>query len=893
MNSPSRFDLEKALASWRRTLVYNRAFLYEDCDELERHLRDQVAALVKRGLTEVEAFRRALQEMGDYGAVEAEYRKVYWGKQRRRRELANEFSWRLSMLTNYFKIALRNFKKQKGYAFINVGGLAVGMACCLLIALYVQEELSYDRHHPAYERVYRIAFDVQTATGNRVFANGPATLAPALEQTYPQVEETARLWKRSNRLVVRDPERQFYEDNFFFADPSVFNLFALPLAQGDPETALAQPATVVVSARVAARYFGEEDPIGQTLTINDTDYAVTGVLEETRHNSHITFDFISSILPVEERNAFFQNWHLTMFHTYVMLEENTEAAAFDAELATLAERFVGDDLRESRQQYVYFLQPIAQIHLRSHLRGEIAPPGNALYIYIFSVVAVLILLIASLNYINLTTAQSATRAKEVGVRKVVGSHRGQLVQQFLGESMILAAVALGLALGLVLLALPWLNGFTGYRIGFGHLVQPTVLLGMGLLLVLVGGLAGFFPALVLSALKPIHVLKGRFRSSTRGALLRKVLVTGQFAISLILIVGSITAFQQLTFMKDSSLGFDEEQMLILPIRGVSIADTYTPFKTELLRDPAVRAATASSYVPGRGADNFTIELVGEDDPKNQSMYYYFVDFDFLSTYDLEIMAGRGLRRDLITDQENAFLINEAGLRAFGWQTAEDALGKRVRTGLGGMSGDIVGVYRDFNYRSLHTDVEPLTLTFVPPRFAFLSLKLGTADLPATLAHIERTWRQFIPQRPFEYFFLDEDFNRQYRADEKTALLMLIFAGLAIVIACLGLFGLAAFSAQAYTKEIGIRKVLGASVGSLVALLTRGFARLVLVAVVIGTPVAWLAAHRWLETFAYHIEISWWIFLMTGLTALGVALLTVSYQAVKAALADPVKSLRHE
>ena len=892
MNNPYRFDLEKALATWRRTLVYNRAFMAEDLDELERHLRDQVSALVKEGIAEKEAFRCALQEMGDYGAVEAEYRKVYWGKRRRRRELSHELLWRFSMLKNYLKIALRNARRHPGYSAINVGGLAIGMACCLLIALYVHEELSYDRHHPAYERVYRIANDIQTATGNRVFANGPATLAAALEQTYPQVEETVRLWKRSNRLVVRDPERQFYEDNFFFADPSVFNLFALPLAQGDPETALAQPATVVISARVVARYFGEEDPLGQMLTINGRDYEVTGVLDEPRHNSHITFDFISSILPVEERNAFFQNWHLTMFHTYVRLQENTDAAQFDAELATLAERYVADDLRAFRQQYVYFLQPIAQIHLHSQLRGEIAPPGNALYIYIFSVVAVLILLIASLNYINLTTAQSATRAKEVGVRKVVGSHRGQLVQQFLGESVILAVVALGLALGLVILAFPWVNTVTGYRMGVGDLLQPTVLAGMGLLLVLVGGLAGFFPALVLSALKPIHILKGRFRSSRRGALLRKVLVTGQFAISLILIVGSVTAFEQLTFMKDSSLGFDEEQMLILPIR-VSIADTYTQFKTELLRDPAIRAATASSYVPGRGADNFAIELVGEDDPKNQSMYYFFVDFDFLSTYGLEIMAGRGLQRDLITDQENAFLINEAGLSAFGWQTAEEALGKRVRTGLGGMSGDIVGVYRDFNYRSLHTDVEPLMLTFVPPRFSFLSLKLGTADLPATLAHIERTWRQFIPQRPFEYFFLDEDFNRQYRADEKTALLMLIFAGLAIIIACLGLFGLAAFSAQAYTKEIGIRKVLGASVGSIVVLLTRGFARLVLVAVVIGTPVAWFAVHRWLETFAHHIELSWWIFLMTGLMALGVALLTASYQAVKAALADPVKSLRYE
>ncbi len=887
------FDLEKAIASWRRTLVYNHAFLDEDLDELERHVRDQVTALTKEGLGEKKAFHQALEEMGDYGAVETEYRKVYWGKQRRLHRLSHELLWRLSMLKNYLKIALRNARRRPGYSAINVGGLAIGLACCLLIALYVREELSYDRHHNDYERVYRVAWEIQGDESSRVFSNGPATLASALKETYPQVEEAVRLWKRSNRLVMRDLERQFYEDNFYFADPSIFNLFALPLAQGDPETALARPATVVISARMAQRYFGEEAPMGQTLTIRNADYEVTGVLEEARYNSHITFDFISSILPIEAQNDFFQNWHLTMFHTYIKLQEHTDAAQFDAEIATLADRYVDEDLREFRQRYIYFLQPIAQIHLYSQLSGELEPPGNVLYIYIFSVVAILILLIASLNYINLTTAQSTTRAKEVGVRKVVGSRRGQLVMQFLGESMILAAMALALALGLVILALPSFNAFTGYRIGLGHLIQPDVVLGMSLLLVLVGGLAGLFPALVLSALHPLRVLKGRFLRSTHGALLRKMLVTGQFSISLILIVGSLTAFEQLTFMKDSSLGFDTEQVVVLPIRGSSIAGNYDQIKEALRRNPSIQAVTATSAVPGRNPDNFAIQLDQEENAKNQSMYHIFIDFDFLDTYGIDIVAGRAIQEDLTTDQENAFLMNEAGLQAFGWQTAEEAIGQRVVSGFGGRRGEIVGVYRDFNYRSLHMRVDPLMLTFAPDRFDNLSLKLSTTDLSATLALIEGVWQQFFPELPFEYAFVDEDFNRQYQADEKTALLMLVFASLAIIIACLGLLGLAAFSAQEHTKEIGIRKVLGASVGSLIVLLTKGFARVVLVAIVVGIPLAWFAMNRWLEGFAYRIDLSWEIFLLAGLMALGVALLTVSYQAIKAALANPVKSLRYE
>lgn len=886
------FDLKKALAAWRRSLEHSRTFTVDDLDELEQHLRDQIAGLAAEGVTEKEAFDRALRDMGDYGTAEREYRKVYWGKRRRQGEVLHELHWRMSMFRNYLKIALRNVRRHPGYTLINVIGLAVGMTCCVLIALYVKEELSYDRHHPDHNRLYRVALEIVKPTATRVFANGPATLAAVLKEDYPQVEEAVRLWALGGRLVTRGPERRFYENNFFFADPSVFNIFALPLSEGSAEAALAQPETVVISARIAAKYFDEENPIGQTLTINDTDYKVTGVIREDHHNSHITFDFISSILPVEQQNAWFQNWHTTMFHTYVKLQENTDVAWFDAELATLAENFVGDELDRFQSQYHYFLQPINQIHLQSDLSGEIEPPGNALYIYIFTVVAVLILFIASLNYINLATAQSATRAKEVSVRKVVGSGQRQLFWQFLTESMTVAVAALVLALALAIPSFSWFNAFTGYHIGVGELLQPDVMTGVVVLVLLTGGVAGLIPAFVLSSMHPLRVLSSRLRSG--GSLrLRKVLVTGQFAISLILIVGSITAFRQLEFMKHNNLGFDEEQMLVLPTRRAPVAENYELVKAEWLRDPAVFSATASSFVPGRGVDNYSIELLGEDDRMSQSMYYLFVDFDFISTFGIGIVAGRPLRRDIGTDHESAFLINEAGLGAFGWQTPEEALGKRVQTGFGGRQGEIVGVYRDFNYRSLHDEVEPLMLTVAPSRFGYVSLKVETQDLAATLGRVELIWQRLFPDRPFEYFFLDEDFDRQYRADEKTALLMIVFAGLAILIACLGLLGLAAFSARTYTKEIGIRKVLGASVASIVTLLTRDFARLVLVAVVVGIPIAWFILNRWLDNFAYRTNLPAWTFVAAGLAALGIALLTISYQAIKAALADPVKSLRYE
>ena len=800
--------------------------------------------------------------------------------------------WRTIMFKNYLKIALRNFQRHKGYSFINIAGFAIGMAVCLLILIYVRHELSYDTYHKDGDRVYRIAQDIRTPTANRVFAPISPMVAPTLKTDYPQVEQAARSLTTSSRLVRR-ADTFFYEDRFMYADPELFDVLTIPFIQGNPQEALKRPRTLVISERIALKYFGHDNPLGKTLEINNDTFEVTGVIVDPPENTHLKYGLIASMESIASWSEM-TNWYSTMFYTYLKLKPNVNVEEFSQQASSLANKYVEKQLKEWGNTYHYFLQPISSIHLHSHIRYEVEPSGNPQYVTIFSFVGLFILLIACLNFMNLSTARSANRAKEVGMRKVVGAKRFQLISQFLGESLFVALLSLCFAMIIAKFVIPFINNVTGIVLNFGQLLNPVILVSLIGGGILIGLAAGVYPALVLSAFRPIATLKGSLRSGSRGFAMRNVLVVVQFAISVVLIVGTLLMARQFNFMKNQHLGFEKEQKLILPLRGgISIQENYETVKDLFSKHPSISDATVSSTVPGRGVSNFAISLVGEEDPKNQSMFHMYFDPDFIPDYGIEMVAGRAFQKDMSTDVAGAFLINEVAVTAFGWSNPEEAITKRLKTGFGGRINPIIGVTKNFHYRGLQTQVEPLVMEFNPQLFRYITLSIDISDLKETLAFIESQWKSMFPNNPFESFFLDTDFDHQYRSDEQVGRIFGIFTVLGLLIACLGLLGLASFTAESRTKEIGIRKVLGASVTGIVFMLSKQFTKWVLLATVIAWPAAYYIMSRWLKNFAYRADINILIFVLSAFLVLAVALLTVSFQSIRAATANPAESLRYE
>jgi putative ABC transport system permease protein len=801
--------------------------------------------------------------------------------------------WRTVMLKNYLKIAWRNVHKHKGYSLMNITGLAVGMACCFMIFLYVHHELSYDRYHKDSDRIYRIAMDIRAETDNRLFASISPMVAPALIDNYPQVEIAARVMPWRGVLVKRD-NISFYEDRSMFADQELFDIFTIPFIVGNPQDALTRPMALVISQKMAHKYFGTENPLGKTLNINNQlDMEVTGVVADSPENTHLKYDLIVS-LKLIERQPFMTNWHMTTAYTYLKLKPAADVDAFSRQVSRLADPFVGESLASAGRVYHYFLQPVPSIHLNSHLRFEIEASGNPVYLYIFSVVGLFILLIACLNFINLTTAWSVTRAREVGIRKVVGANRRQLINQFLGESMLMTLTALFIAIGLLRLSLPTINHLAGSVISFSILLNQTLLLVLFGVAVFVGLASGIYPAFVISRFKPVATVKGASLKGRRHPLLRSVLVAVQFSISIFLVIGTLVVYKQLNFMQNKHLGFDKEQKLVLPLRGaLSINNNYETIKNEFLTQSSVTGVTFSSNVPGRGASNFNIRLLGEENDKSQDMFHWYFDDDFIAEYGIEIIAGRGFQKNMSTDVEGAFLINNAALKAFGWSTPEEAIGKRLETGNGGRVNPIIGVTADFHYRGLQQIVEPLIIEFLPGHFQYMTVSINTDNLDETLALVESQWKELFPANPYQSFFLDADFDSQYRSEKQAGQISGVFTFLGLFIACLGLLGLASFTAKQRTKEIGIRKVMGASVGRIAIMLGKEFVKWVLLSCIIACPIAYWAAEKWLHHFAYRMDLNAWIFILSCLAAVAISALTVSYQSVKAATANPVDSLRYE
>lgn len=787
------------------------------------------------------------------------------------------------MLKNYFTVALRTLRRQSGYTVINVVGLAVGLACCLLIALYVRHELSYDRYHVNADRIYRAGYVMDARVEVHQTARTPHPLAPVLVSEFPETKAAVRF--RRAEAVIRHDEESFRETAFYYADAAVFDVFSFSLIEGDPATALTAPFSLVLTEEAAHRYFGETSPIGRSLLVPDVGtFTITGVLQNLPSQSHFTFDLLASYATLEVmRPEALRQWDSAVTSTYVLLAEGIKAAALEAKFSLLVDRYLGPNAGNSR----FFLDPLTRLHLHSDLAGELGEGGDARSLYVFAGIALFILLIACINFMSLTTARSARRTREVGMRKVVGASRIQLIVQFLAESVLLAMVALGVALILVDLTLPAFNALTGKALAvewFSGWFVPVTLAGIVLV---VGLLAGSYPAFVLSAFRPTDVLQGQTAPGSAGARLRSVLVVVQFSIAIALVAGTLVMAEQLAFLHDKDLGFDKEQVVVISMQDEAVRGRYQVLKDELLAHPNVLAAAASYHTPGRGLGQYYVDVEGREDAL--ILPTYIVDEDYLETMGMEVVTGRGFSKTLPTDATEAFMINETAARRFGW---DEPLGKTIIWD-DAKQGTVIGVVKDFHVQSLYQPIEPLIIHFDPDYFRRLSVRIRPTDIPNTLAFLKAVYEQADPNHPFEYGFLDEDFAIHYQAEQRAARLVRYAALLAIFIACLGLFGLAALTTEQRTKEIGIRKVLGASVPGLVALLSKDFARLVLMSFVVAVPFMYFGLRAWLDDFAYHISLGMDVFLLAGMLAFGIALGTVSYQAIRTALTDPIESLRYE
>lgn len=794
------------------------------------------------------------------------------------------------MLKNHFKIALRNLWKHKVFSLINVTGLSIGITACLFIFMYVAFELSYDRFHTKADRIYRLVTDIKTPSET---INTDATswaFGPNIKPEFPEVEAFVRV-QRSGYLIRKD-NIKFQEDNAMLADSNFFKVFDFKLIKGDINTALIKPASIIFSETTAKKYFGDTDPMGKTVLISGDGVpaVVTGVMKDMPGNSQIHADLLISMTSLTQkfRPDIDNQWGNYGANTYLLLKPGTNPKTLQAKFVPFIEKRNGKEARESKMFATLLLEPLKDVYLHSTRGGQ--EVGSMSNVYIFSIIAVFILLIACINFINLTTARSVERAKEVGIRKVVGAAKGELAAQFIGESVVLCIIAFLITLALSSLLLPVFNQLAGKVVSTGVFSNPLNVLGLFLLSVIIGLLAGIYPALVLSSFRPVMVLKGRFSSGTKGNLLRKSLVVAQFSISIALIIGTIVVYDQMSFMQNQDLGFSKEQTLVLDTDNDPGQEA---FKQSIKDLPGVKAVTLSSSVPGGGYNGAYSEIENsKGDLQVANLSLYFVDFDYIKNYGLKIVAGRPFSRDFMnTDTAQAMIINEQAAKLFGYAKPEQAIGRRFKQW--GREGKIIGVMKDFHYRSLQEKIDPLTMRVEMKAFNKVSVKLSTANLQTNLAQIESKWKQYIPTKPYSYFFLDEFFDRQYRSEQRFGKLFFNFALLAIAISCLGLLGLASYSTYQRTREIGIRKVLGASTSGIVNMLSIDFLKLVLISFVIATPIAWYFMHKWLLDFAYRIQIQWWVFAAAGVLAMVVALTTISFQAIRAALTNPVKSLRNE
>ena len=802
------------------------------------------------------------------------------------------------MFINDLTVALRNLLRYKGYSAINVLGLAIGIACCVLIMLYVQDELSYDQHHEKNDRIYRLAESAVVAGRSIEAAVTPPPWAPVLAKDYPEIEQITRIKPPNSRWLIRYQQNRFYEKNFVFADSSVFDIFTIPLVQGNARSALAEPHTVVLSESMADKYFGDDNPIGKVITGDDLyKFTITGVMRDLPKNSHFHFDFLASYASLAPNNLYgepttMQNQGFSHdLYTYLLLKEGYAPEDLERKLPGFLEKHLGDQLDGTGIEARPFLQPLPDIHLHSNLEGEIEPNSDVRYVYIFSSLAVFILLIACVNFMNLSTARSARRAQEVGIRKVLGAHRNQLIKQFTGESILFSLIALVMALGLVHVLLPQFNLLSGKALEMDY--QSTWLVPVLVAIALVTGIvAGGYPAFILSSFRPVAVLTGALKAGATHSFLRKILITFQFIISIVMIVGTIVVLDQLEYMQNKNLGFEKEHVVVVRMPDDEVLKGYRAYKNAVLQYPEIVNVSTSTSVPGGQPSLNLVTPEGVQEDESPVYQVIWADFDFVETLDIKIASGRKFSTAFATDS-SACLINETAVRSLGWETP---IGKTIRfTGAPDTnpSHTVIGVMADFHNQSLRQRVEPLMVLFNAPS-VFMVIRIQGQNLSRGMEVLHDQWRQTYPNHPaMDYSFLDEDLEQLYQAERRLGSVFIIGAALSILIACLGLFGLSSYMAEQRTREIGIRKVLGATIPNVILLLSRDFTKLILLAFVIGAPVSYYAMGTWLEDFPYRIDLSAWVIMFSGLTALVIAWLTVGYQALKAATANPVNAVHGE
>ncbi len=806
------------------------------------------------------------------------------------------------MLKNYFKIGLRSLLRNKFFTAINIFGLTLGMTTCLLIMLYVQNEMSYDRFNKKADQIVRVVFrgSIQGEKMKEAMVMPP--VAQTFKSEYPEVLEATRLRNYGNPRVTYG-DKTFKENAFAYADSNFFEVFTLPFLKGNPKTALLEPNTIVISESVAKKYFGSEDPIGKILLFKDlnSSFKITGVMHDMPVNSHFHFDLFASMASFPESREF--SWMTSEYYTYLVLPKGYDYKKLEAKLPADVEKYMGSQLqkamgmtyaqfRQKGNELGLYLQPLTDIHLHSDLNLELGPVSDIRYVYIFSVVAIFMLLIACINFMNLSTAGASKRAREVGIRKVLGSLNGQLVRQFLLESLLLTSFAFLLSLILVFWTLPLLNKLSGKNLSFDLLSNPWLLPGLLLFALVTGLLAGSYPAFFLSSFKPVTVLKGKIASMGKTVSLRSGLVVFQFFISIVLIIGTIIVHKQLSFIQNEKLGYNKDQVVIVQ-ESYWLGKNLEPFKQKLLQDPRIVSISSSGYLPAGNTynNNFMIYADNNSDQLVKTLRYD-VDYNYIQTLGMELAEGRNFSKSFGTDSLG-IIINEETAKAFGW--SKNALGHNLtRPDNDGtkLTYHVIGVVKNFHFRSFHEPISPLVMVLNSNNENMI-VKTNTKDIAGLLNTMKKDWNDLKGEVPFSYTFLDDRFNNSYESEQKIGLILSIFAGVTIFVACLGLLGLATFTAEQRTKEIGIRKVLGASITNIVSLLSMDFIKLVFIAFIIATPVAWYMMNKWLQDFAYKTNISSWIFLLTAVLAIAITIITVSFRAIRAAVVNPVNSLRSE
>lgn len=796
------------------------------------------------------------------------------------------------MIKSYFTTAIRNILRHRVFSIINIIGLSIGMTAFFLIFQYIRFEKSYDRWHTKADRIYRVVPDVSTPSGtDHTMGRCTAPVALNLKKDFPGIENAVRM--STDDFLVRCGDRRFQEHYVLMADSSLFDIFDFQLLEGDKHTALTQPMSVVLSESTAKKYFGNSDPLGQHLLLTGAalDATVTGVMKDIPVNSQIKtnlFVSLSSNRHIYGQNTPDSTWTRDYaYFTYILLKPHTDAAALQGKFPAWLDFHSGSQFKQMQVHDSLLLEPLTQIYL--HTKREVAERGSIDNVRIFSVIGIFILILASINFINLTTARSVERAKEVGVRKAIGALRSQLSLQFIGESVILCLLAFILTVVLCGLLTPPFNQLAGKTISTGIFSNSSGPMTLLTLAVLVGVTAGIYPAAVLSSFRPVAVLKGRIVGGAQGAMLRKGLVVVQFGISILLLIGTAVVYSQLDFMRNGNLGFNKEQTIVIPTNSDK---NFAVFKQSLSDLPAVLGSTYSSSVFGEGLFNAYTELQNrQGEMQKANLDLYTIDYDFIPQYGLQLVAGRNFSRSMPTDSTQAMIINESAARMLGYASPRQALGRQFAQW--GRRGQIIGILKDFHYLSFKQEIKPMVMQIEPFGYYKLSVKLSTARLPETLRTIADKWSRAVPNRPFEYRFLDDVFDEQYRSESRFGRLFVNFAVLAIFISCLGLLGLASYNTLQRTREIGVRKILGATPVAIIRLLSMEFLRLVGIAFLIAAPAALLVMHRWLAGFAYRVSIPWWIFAGAGATAILVAFMTIGFQSFRAATANPVDSLRSE